>query len=437
MECKGGEKVQKKRVKRENFLKSTDSNSTKGDSYLDPVASQSVGFERRLSQHELDIVYFDYGFNKRLIEEIAGDSLKASFKVLTGDEELDQKLMKRVEELEIKDYLVDLLKYGLKDGIAFMFPILKGYNLETGQKLEDKKIDKIVGFNIFEARDIISLDRQMDKLLAKYGTIKLAEFKNPYGTPSSVKIDSSWLTIYEPIARYDRYTSSSIEYGDSFLKSLWDSLTIKDNAAWSVGQVAYTLLLKVLKIGSQDVLNKIKQKSNFRTKKEMELNSSTLAIIGKDDELELLGNMQGLKITELKDYVFSELSANTGIPVSKLLGSASGALASAEEDSKRWYEYIEKFQTDHLDELIRQVVKLLLAEEKREDIEFKIEFNSLRTMSDLEMAEYEKLKSETLKNKIDTIINLSRQVEGIEISADEFKNIRDELLRDIKADLGE
>ena len=169
----------------------------------------------------------------------------------------------------------------------------------------------------------------------------------------------------------------------------------------------------------------------------MELNSSTLAIIGKDDELELLGNMQGLKITELKDYVFSELSANTGIPVSKLLGSASGALASAEEDSKRWYEYIEKFQTDHLDELIRQIVKLLLAEEKREDIEFKIEFNSLRTMSDLEMAEYEKLKSETLKNKIDTIINLSRQVEGIEISADEFKNIRDELLRDIKADLGE
>ena len=95
------------------------------------------------------------------------------------------------------------------------------------------------------------------------------------------------------------------------------------------------------------------------------------------------------------------------------------------------------YQTDHLDELIRQIVKLLLAEEKREDIEFKIEFNSLRTMSDLEMAEYEKLKSETLKNKIDTIINLSRQVEGIEISADEFKNIRDELLRDIKADLGE
>lgn len=437
MEYKGGEKVQKKRVKRENFLKSTDSNSTKGDSYLDPVVSQKVGQELRLSQHDIDVAFYDYGFNKRLIEEIAGDSLKAGFKVISGNDDLDQKIMKRIEELEIKDYLVDLLKYGLKDGIAFMFPILKGYNLETGQKLEIRKIDKIVGFNIFEARDIISLNRQMDKLLAKYGAIKLAEFKNPYGNPSSVKIDSSWLTIYEPILRYDKYTSSSIEYGDSFLKSLWDSLTIKDNAAWSVGQIAYTLLLKVLKVGSQDNLNKIKQKSNFRTKKEMEINSSTLAIIGKDDELELIGNMQGLKISELKDYIFSELSANTGIPVSKLLGSASGALASAEEDSKRWYEYIEKFQTDHLDELIRQVVKLLYAEAEQPEIEFKIEFNSIRVMTDLEKAEYEKVKAETLKSKVDTIINLTRQVEGIEMSADEFKNIRDELLKDIKADLGE
>lgn len=429
--------MQKKRVKRENFLKSTDSNSTKGDSYLDPVVSQKVGQELRLSQHDIDVAFYDYRFNKRLIEEIAGDSLKAGFKVISGNDDLDQKIMKRIEELEIKDYLVDLLKYGLKDGIAFMFPILKGYNLETGQKLEIRKIDKIVGFNIFEARDIISLNRQMDKLLAKYGTIKLAEFKNPYGNPSSVKIDSSWLTIYEPILRYDKYTSSSIEYGDSFLKSLWDSLTIKDNAAWSVGQIAYTLLLKVLKVGSQDNLNKIKQKSNFRTKKEMEINSSTLAIIGKDDELELIGNMQGLKISELKDYIFSELSANTGIPVSKLLGSASGALASAEEDSKRWYEYIEKFQTDHLDELIRQVVKLLYAEAEQPEIEFKIEFNSIRVMTDLEKAEYEKVKAETLKSKVDTIINLTRQVEGIEMSADEFKNIRDELLKDIKADLGE
>ena len=169
----------------------------------------------------------------------------------------------------------------------------------------------------------------------------------------------------------------------------------------------------------------------------MEINSSTLAIIGKDDELELIGNMQGLKISELKDYIFSELSANTGIPVSKLLGSASGALASAEEDSKRWYEYIEKFQTDHLDELIRQVVKLLYAEAEQPEIEFKIEFNSIRVMTDLEKAEYEKVKAETLKSKVDTIINLTRQVEGIEMSADEFKNIRDEPLKDIKADLGE
>ena len=137
MEYKGGEKVQKKRVKRENFLKSTDSNSTKGDSYLDPVVSQKVGQELRLSQHDIDVAFYDYGFNKRLIEEIAGDSLKAGFKVISGNDDLDQKIMKRIEELEIKDYLVDLLKYGLKDGIAFMFPILKGYNLETAGRDPD------------------------------------------------------------------------------------------------------------------------------------------------------------------------------------------------------------------------------------------------------------------------------------------------------------
>ena len=61
-----------KKNKKQKFLQIDKSNSTKGDTILDTVASQVVGEERRLQQKEIEVMHNDYAFCKRILREIAG-----------------------------------------------------------------------------------------------------------------------------------------------------------------------------------------------------------------------------------------------------------------------------------------------------------------------------------------------------------------------------
>lgn len=421
--------------RKENFFRSGNPASSKGDDILDPVSSQKLLEERIITQKEIDILYWGQGFAKRILNDIASSSIKAGFRIDSGKKDIDEKVMKRFEELECSDYIMRLLEYGLKDGIAFMFPILEGLPLATGEPLELKKIRKIKDFNIFYARDIITIERQMDKMSEQYGTCKNVQFRNQFGKVSTVKIDSSWLTGYEPYPRVDRYTINSMQYGDSFYKRLWDLLIIKDSGIWSAGQMAYAALLKILKIGDKSTLERVLKDigmNKYKAKKEMEINSSTLLVTGKDDGFEVPNMSQGIDWDKLKNYIYSEISIDTGIPMSRLTGSAQGALASAKEDSKKWYEYIEKFQQDNLDEMLRNILKLLYAEQKEYDIEFELEFNSIRSVDEKEKAEIEKIDAETLKITVEALVQMQKMIEGFEIDKATLESLKDSLLDKIK-----
>ena len=411
-------------IKRENFMRSDNPASTKGSIY-DPVSSQTTGSELVLTQQQIDVLYNDNAFCKRLIRDIAKDSIKSGFKVMTGDTE-DEEIMKRWEELELSDYVVDLLTYGQKDGIAFLYPVLEGTKLETGEELNLNSVNKILDFNLFYARDLNTMNRQLDKVKPMYGYISSCEFKNTYGEVTNLKIDGSWLTEYEPYKRDDKFNKTGKEYGDSFYKGIWDLLVVKDNGIWSVGQLAYAMLLKVLKIGDQNQLNNIINemgKDKYQKKRELEINTSTLSIIGKDDSIEGVNFTSGLNIKDLKEYIYEEISMATSIPLSKLKGAASGALASSTEDSKRWYEYVEGFQSDDLDQIIRQLIKLLYAEKGKYDQDFKIVFNSIRTVDKKEAAEIGKLEAEQLKILGETLVNLNNNVKDNDIATllEDFK----------------
>ena len=428
----------KQKKRKENFLRTNNPNSTKGDDIYDPVSSQQVSEERKLTPKEIDVMHYDFGFNKNLLNEICSSALKAGFTLDSGNEKLDEMILKRFENLQCKDYIIQLLENGLKDGIAFLYPITEGLNLSTGEPLELRKIKKIEDFNIFYAKDIATLERQMDKMKPFYSRIKKMTLLNPYGEVPSVLIDSSWIVPYEPYPRPDKYTTNSKTYGDSFYKSIWDLLIVKDNGIWSAGQIAYSMLLKILKISDigklERKLNEI-GKNKYLQKKELELNTSTLALIGKDDEIQSLNFTSGLNIEQIKDYIYDEISIALRIPKSKLLGTQQGALASAKEDSNRWYEYIENFQQDQLDEILRRVIDMLYAEQGHYDVNYNITFNSIRTIDRKEEAEIEKIEAETIKINIEGLALIQRQITGVDLDMNTITNLKDKLLENIKGKL--
>ncbi|MGL5715069.1 MAG: anti-CBASS protein Acb1 family protein [Paraclostridium sp.] len=422
--------------KRNSFARSENPNSSKGTIY-DPVASQRPVVETKLSQKEIDILFYDNKFCRRLLEDIARTAVKSGFRVKLSENTYDEDILKRWGELELDDYIVELLTMGQKDGISFLFPVIQGSGeLTTGEELEPNKISKILDFNLFYSRDLTNMSRKLDKMKIGYGYIKNCSFNNMYGEVSNVMIDGSWLIEYEPFKRPDRFISNGVQYGDSYYKSIYDILLVKDNGIWSAGQMAYAMLLKYIKIGDQNKLDLVLREmtlDKFKAKKEMEINSSTLSILGKDDEIGSVNFGSGMNLKELKEYIYDEISIATGIPLSKLKGAAAGALASSTEDTKRWYEYIEGYQMDHLDEIIRKVLNLLYAEKGKLNTKFEIEFNSIRKVEAKEQAEIDKIEAEVLKITTDTLVALNNNMtdDSIKQALDTLKNT---LLNKIKGE---
>lgn len=424
----------KKNQKKENFWKSDNTNSSKG-SIHDPISSQKPVGEKVLTQEEIDIVFYDYGFSKRLLNEIASSAVKAGFKLDSGNEKLDEKVMDRFRELECSDYLVDLLEHGMKDGICFLYPVIlqKGAKA-TKDSLELKDIDRIEDFNIFYARDIFQMDRQLDKMKPRYNLLTKLTLNNQWGATPTVEIDSSRVIVYEPYPRPERSSQGTKAYGDSFLKRLWDLLLVKDNGIWSAGQLAYAALLKYLKIADQTLLDKMIEqfgKDKLQKRKALEINSTTLALIGKDDEIGAVNVSQGINLQQLRDYIYSEFSMDTGIPISKLTGSSQGALASAKEDSLKWYEYIEKFQEDHLDEILRRIITLLYAEQGIYNPVFELKFKSIRPKDEKEEAEIEKIKAETGKIKVETLVTLEKSIKNVSLDANTMEDLKRQILESL------
>lgn len=143
----------------------------------------------------------------------------------------------------------------------------------------------------------------------------------------------------------------------------------------------------------------------------------------------------GLNIEQIKDYIYDEISIALRIPKSKLLGTQQGALASAKEDSNRWYEYIENFQQDQLDEILRRVIDMLYAEQGHYDVNYNITFNSIRTIDRKEEAEIEKIEAETIKINIEGLALIQRQITGVDLDMNTITNLKDKLLENIKGKL--
>ena len=96
----------KQKKRKENFLRTNNPNSTKGDDIYDPVSSQQVSEERELTPKEIDVMHYDFGFNKNLLNEICSSALKAGFTLDSGNEKLDEMILKRFENLQCKDYII-------------------------------------------------------------------------------------------------------------------------------------------------------------------------------------------------------------------------------------------------------------------------------------------------------------------------------------------
>ena len=396
-----------------------------------------------LTQDVVNNLYYGNDFFKRIVDEIPSDSLKKGFdiKFSPENEALSKTILDMFGSAELDNYLIEFIQMGRKDGFSALLPIIKvNGDLRTDQPLELNRINQILDFNVVQRADVSSIERNNDITKPFYNDIEYVNIKNKNGI--SIKYHRSWLLIFETgINPFSVGMANQMHL--SMYAGLYDGLQTNYNIGWSTGQYAFASFLKVLKMGVQEELNKIRDSNKFdsyRAKKEAEINSSTLAIIGANDTLQSVNLSGNTDFEALQKVNLNDIATRLGIPVSKLMGASAGALASAEQDSDRYIEVIEQYQNVVVKDFLRKVINMLLAVNKKFDMDYQIEFYSIKPRDEKKEAETEKLKSENkkikaeaMKIKMETLINANKDLNDTSI-AEFIKTMADRLKESILED---
>jgi phage-related protein (TIGR01555 family) len=178
------------------------------------------------------------------------------------------------------------------------------------------------------------------------------------------------------------------------------------NAEWSMGQIIFRAIFKVLKTDLSQFDNS-QQRKMANQRMERELDALSLSIIDHDDEMEFgsaAQNIGGLSdmIEQMKDF----MQAAWAIPKSILFGAQSGTLSASDRDAKNFFQGIKGFQESELTPIVKDLIKFGWGakngigaefdakEVSYEDVNIKVDWNKLFEVDEADRADIEKTEAQ-------------------------------------------
>ena len=186
-------------------------------------------------------------------------------------------------------------------------------------------------------------------------------------------------------------------------------MVILDSTEWSIGQLIYRAVFLIYKT-DVNTMDKIKESGGVRDKEE-EINASTLAVIGKDDEMQVINSTGGIDPEKYINAVLTILSIHTNIPKQRLAGNTQGTLAGSEEDAKKYAEYLRRYFNKNILPITNNLIDKVLIELKI-DQRYKVELPNLleptvaqQIDNDLKRVELDTKKLEYLEKALNIVSN--------------------------------
>mgnify|MGYP006337214953 FL=1 len=412
MEIKEEEQVEELK---QNFFESRGTNSTKGKFGEDVLANQSIKNKQKLSDNEINDLLASNELARIVLEAPVLDTFKNGLTVTVTDskgmiiEKQTNKLNKRLEELEFLRKLQELLISSRRYGFATMFMAVKEkVGKTTSSPLSDNYT--ILGFNIITKDNIRSISKNTDVLDPKFNEVtelritpkRRAQAEHRVletAVFSTAKLD--FVRDQEAIIHPSRMIFSEEfakpgELGMSIFQQLYDRFVIFDTVEWSIGQLIYRINFLVYSTSKQNAEGLSKRGISHM---EQEINSSTLAVIGKDDELKSVDTSRGVDPEQYINGAGTILSIHTNIPKQRLIGNSSGAIAGAKEDAKKYSEYLKRLFTAKISRIATDMVNKV-AKEQGIKGNVVVELPELTEMDSKENAELQLLNGQIVEQNL-------------------------------------
>lgn len=400
---------------KQNFFESRGTNSTKGKFGEDVLANQSIKNKQKLSDNEINDLLASNELARIVLEAPVLDTFKNGLTVKVTDskgmiiEKQTSKLNKRLEELEFLRKLQELLISSRRYGFATMFMAVKEkVGKTTSSPLSDNYT--ILGFNIITKDNIRSISKNTDVLDPKFNEVTELRITPKRRTQaehrvletavfSTAKLD--FVRDQEAIIHPSRMIFSEEfakpgELGMSIFQQLYDRFVIFDTVEWSIGQLIYRINFLVYSTSKQNAEGLSKRGISHM---EQEINSSTLAVIGKDDELKSVDTSRGVDPEQYINGAGTILSIHTNIPKQRLIGNSSGAIAGAKEDAKKYSEYLKRLFTAKISRIATDMVNKV-AKEQGIKGNVIVELPELTEMDSKENAELQLLNGQIVEQNL-------------------------------------
>ena len=400
---------------KQNFFESRGTNSTKGKFGEDVLANQSIKNKQKLSDNEINDLLASNELARIVLEAPVLDTFKNGLTVKVTDskgmiiEKQTSKLNKRLEELEFLRKLQELLISSRRYGFATMFMAVKEkVGKTTSSPLSDNYT--ILGFNIITKDNIRSISKNTDVLDPKFNEVtelritpkRRAQAEHRVletAVFSTAKLD--FVRDQEAIIHPSRMIFSEEfakpgELGMSIFQQLYDRFVIFDTVEWSIGQLIYRINFLVYSTSKQNAEGLSKRGISHM---EQEINSSTLAVIGKDDELKSVDTSRGVDPEQYINGAGTILSIHTNIPKQRLIGNSAGAIAGAKEDAKKYSEYLKRLFTAKISRIATDMVNKV-AKEQGIKGNVIVELPELTEMDSKENAELQLLNGQIVEQNL-------------------------------------
>ena len=137
-------------------------------------------------------------------------------------------------------------------------------------------------------------------------------------------------------------------------------------------------------------------------------NALNAVVVDTDDDYSIINADLG-GVVDLLDEMKVAIAADTSIPVSVLFGqSAKGMNATGENDFEGLYDLVEGIQQNKIKPVAEKLLEVVILQQHvKANNDWRIVFPSLKTPTDRELADVEKIKADTENAKLKRLLDLA------------------------------
>ncbi len=326
---------------------------------------------------------------RRIARLPAREMLRQGYEIEVADDpDYDERpVMDEVERLRLDVELVWAMTLARATGGAVLVPIIDDGAVDLREPLNYDRIREI--------REIKVLSKKCATSHAAGSPIFTVHY--PGSSKPPIEMHESRLIIFDGERVTDDAKAANMGWGDSIFLSLEEPLARLGTSWQALGNMLVDGSLGVLKLKGfhEMVAGAAGGDEAIRTRFRLMAHGRSVAralALDADAEDFAWQNRSFAGIPDSLYAIMSELSAETGIPITKLFGrSAAGMNATGDGDARDWFNEVVTERRERLEPQHRRVLRMIMLQKKpglgKEPKRWSAAYNPLWQPSDLEQAD--------------------------------------------------